>query len=144
MSLFSDFKKFAMRGNVVDMAVGVIIGTSFGKITTSLVNDVLMPPLGIFLSEVDFKSLKVDIATPPGGGDPISIKYGMFISTVIDFLLIAFAVLFITRAMTTLRRMEEGPPQPTPPSTKVCPECLSSIPIEAKRCAHCTVLLPAK
>lgn len=139
MSLFSDFKNFAMRGNVVDMAVGVIIGTSFGKITTSLVNDVLMPPLGILLSEVDFKGLKVDIGVPPGGGEPIAIKYGMFITTTIDFLLIAIVVFFITKAMTTLRRIEEGPPKPAPVTTKSCPECLSSIPIEAKRCAHCTV-----
>ena len=138
MSLLKEFKEFAMRGNVVDLAVGVIIGASFGKITSSLVNDVITPPIGMILGGVDFKALKIDLGGATASGEPVAIKYGMFINTVIDFLLVALVVFFLIKAINALKRSHDGAPQP---SLKNCPECLSSIPINAIRCSHCTTPL---
>ncbi len=141
--MFKEFRTFAMRGNVIDLAVGVIIGAAFGKITTSLVNDVLMPPLGLLLGKVDFADLYValngasyaTLADARTAGAPV-IAFGAFINTVIEFLLIAFAVFIMVRQINRLREITAAPP-PTP-TEKSCPLCLSAIPIEAKKCKFCT------
>jgi large conductance mechanosensitive channel len=146
--MLSEFKKFAMRGNVMDMAVGIIIGGAFGKIVSSFVNDVLMPPIGKLLGGVDFTSLflvlgegqfeSLDAAKEAGVA---TLNYGSFIQTVIDFLIIAFAIFMMIRTMNRLQKEEEA--SPAEPTTKDCPQCLSSIPIKATRCAHCTTQLTA-
>lgn len=135
MSFSKEFKDFAMRGNVVDLAVGVIIGGAFGKISTSLVNDIIMPPVGLLLGEVEFKALKLNI-----GGNNVAINYGMFLSTIIDFLLIAFVVFLLIKAINSLKRTDANA---TAPTTRACPECLSAIPVDAKRCCQCTSVLKA-
>jgi len=131
MGVISEFKAFAMRGNIVDMAVGIIIGTSFGRIVTSLVNDVLMPPLGIALGKVDFTKLKLviqksqaavmegtTVATP--AVDQVSINYGMFIQTIIDFIIVAFCIFLVIKAMNRMMAKKEAEPAaPAPPSEEV-------------------------
>jgi large conductance mechanosensitive channel len=125
-----EFREFITRGNVVDMAIGIIIGGVFGKIVTSLVNDVLMPPIGLLLAKVDFRNL---MWTLPWG-DNVAIRYGTFINTIIDFIITAFVIFLVIKVINRLRRA----PEPPPPSTRECPFCLSSIPKMATRCAHCT------
>jgi large conductance mechanosensitive channel len=145
MSMFSDFKEFAMRGNVVDLAVGFVMGAAFGKITTSLVNDVIMPPIGLLLGRVDFTSLYINLSekTFPSltaartAGVPI-IAYGSFINTIIDFVIVAFAMFILVRQMNRL--VSPAPPALT---DKDCPYCLSKIPLAASKCAHCTSELKA-
>lgn len=147
MSLAQDFKKFAMRGNVVDMAVGIIIGGAFGTIVKSLVDDVLMPPIGMLIGNVDFSNLFLVVKA----GDPaapyatlaaakeagaVSIAYGMFINALVSFLIVAFAVFLLVRAMVKLQTTEAAPP--AVPTTKDCDYCKTSIPIKAVRCPHCT------
>lgn len=139
-----EFKAFAVKGNVVDMAVGVIIGGAFGKIVTSLVNDIVMPIVGIFMGGVDFTNLfyatdgniyaTVDDAVAAGSG---VIKYGAFINQIIDFLIIAIIVFVMLKIITGMKK-EEAPAEPEAPTTKVCPFCKSEIAIEATRCPHCT------
>ncbi len=139
MSMIQEFKAFAMRGNVVDMAVGIIIGGAFGKIVSSIVKDVIMPPIGLLLGGVDFSSLAVTLKGAVGETAAVTINYGMFINTVIDFVIIAFAIFIMIRSMNKLKK-----PQPVPaaaPTTKECPECLMTIPIKARRCGHCTANL---
>ena len=139
--MLEDFKKFVMRGNVVDMAVGIIIGAAFGKIVSSLVADVIMPPIGLALGGVDFSNLYVNLS----GGEyeslaaaqeagAATINYGVFINVVLDFVIVAAAIFLLIRAIERLRRKEE---KPAPATTKKCGECLSVIPLEARRCAHC-------
>jgi large conductance mechanosensitive channel len=132
--MFKEFKEFAMRGNVVDMAVGIIIGAAFGKIVSSFVNDVLMPPIGMLLGGVDFSDLMIKLK------EGVFIKYGVFINTVLDFIIVAFAIFLVVKGMNRLKK-KEVPPPPAAPTTKECPECLSVIPIKAVRCAHCGVQL---
>ncbi|MDZ7263166.1 MAG: large-conductance mechanosensitive channel protein MscL [candidate division KSB1 bacterium] len=132
--MFKEFKEFAMRGNVVDMAVGIIIGAAFGKIVSSFVNDVLMPPIGMLLGGVDFSNLVIRLK------EGVFIKYGVFINTVIDFIIVAFAIFLVVKGMNRLKK-KEVPPPPAAPTTKECPECLSVIPIKAVRCAHCGIQL---
>jgi large conductance mechanosensitive channel len=151
--MFKEFKEFAMRGNVVDMAVGIIIGGAFGTIVQSLVNDVLMPPIGLLLGGVDFSNLFVVLregAAHPGPyaalGDAqaagaVSINYGVFMNNVISFLIVAFAVFVLIRGLNALRRQEEAPA--AGPTTKDCSFCASAIPIRARRCPHCTSELAA-
>ncbi|NUM75849.1 large-conductance mechanosensitive channel protein MscL [candidate division KSB1 bacterium] len=133
--MFKEFKEFAMRGNVVDMAVGIIIGAAFGGIVTSLVNDVLMPPIGMLTGGIDFSKLALSLQDEPA----VTIKYGVFINAVINFLIIAFAIFMLVRAMNRLKRKEEA--APAAPTTKECPECLMTIPLKAKRCGHCTAVV---
>ncbi len=132
--MFKEFKQFVMRGNVVDLAVGVIIGSAFGKIVTSLVNDILMPPIGALLGSVDFTDLKVVIKQASDGAKPVTINYGIFINTVLDFLIVAFCVFMVIKFLQGLKKKE----QPAAATTKQCPECFSNIAIAAKRCAFCT------
>ncbi|MVP01729.1 large-conductance mechanosensitive channel protein MscL [Paenibacillus sp. N10] len=134
--ILSEFKKFIMRGNVVDLAVGVIIGAAFNKIVTSLVNDVLMPPIGLMLGKMDFKNLHFDLATN------VRINYGAFINTIIDFLIVSAVIFLMIRQMNRLRRKEEPEQEePAPDPTKECPYCISQIPIKASRCPQCTSVL---
>jgi len=146
--MFSEFKKFAMRGNVVDMAVGIIIGAAFGKIVSSLVKDVIMPPIGLLMGGIDFSSLYINLsdtayeslAAAQEAAAP-TINYGIFINTILDFVIVAFAIFMMVRMMNTLKKEEAAPP--AVPTTKECPACLSTIPIKATRCAHCTMDLKA-
>ena len=138
MGMLKEFKEFAMRGNVVDMAVGIIIGGAFGKIVTSIVNDVLMPPIGVMMGGVDFSSLGITVkqATVDAAGKAspaVVIGYGKFINNVIDFVIVAFCIFLMIKAMNALRK----PAPPAALTTKDCPLCLSTIPIKATRCAHC-------
>jgi large conductance mechanosensitive channel len=149
--MFKEFREFILRGNVLDMAVGIIIGAAFGTIVASLVNDVIMPPIGLLLGGVDFANLFVllkagspaapyaSLADAQAAG-AVTINYGVFINAVISFLIVAFVVFLLIRSINRLRREEEAPP--AEPTTKECPYCLSTIPIKATRCAHCTSELP--
>lgn len=144
--MFDEFKKFAMRGNVVDMAVGIVIGAAFGTIVKSFVDDVLMPPVGLLLGNVDFSDLFITLKDGSKAAGPyvslaaakaagaVTLNIGLFINSVISFLIVAFAVFLVVKGMNKLQR-EEAPP---PPDTKECPFCYTSIPIQASRCPHCT------
>ncbi|HDQ39506.1 MAG TPA: large-conductance mechanosensitive channel protein MscL [Desulfonatronum sp.] len=134
--MLKEFKEFAMRGNVVDMAVGIIIGGAFGKIITSLVNDVIMPPIGLLLGNADFSELAITLAQETAQAEAVTIRYGAFINSVLDFVLVAFAIFLVIKQMNRFRRKEE--PQPEEATTKECPKCLSAIPLKATRCPHCT------
>ncbi|HPW18521.1 MAG TPA: large-conductance mechanosensitive channel protein MscL [Candidatus Aminicenantes bacterium] len=128
--MFKEFKEFAMRGSVLDMAVGIIIGGAFGTIVSSLVNDVLMPPIGMLLGRVDFANLSIRLS------ETVVISYGKFINAVVSFLIVAFCLFLIIRAMNRLKKKAEAPaPAPT---TKDCPFCAVAVPIKAVRCPHCT------
>ncbi|MCG3156495.1 MAG: Large-conductance mechanosensitive channel [bacterium] len=133
--MLKEFREFAMRGNVVDMAVGIIIGAAFGGIISSLVNDVIMPPVGLLTGGIDFSNLAVNLQNEPA----VAIKYGVFINAVINFVIIAFAMFMIVRAMNRLKKKEEA--APAAPTTKECPECMMTIPLKAKRCGHCTAVV---
>ena len=144
--MFKEFKEFAMRGNVLDMAVGIVIGAAFGRIIASFVSDILMPPIGRVLGNVDFSNLFIDLS---GASHPTlaaakaagaaTINYGLFLNTVIDFLIVAFAIFLLIRQVNRFMKEKEAPA----PTTKDCPYCLSSIPLKATRCAHCTAELKA-
>ncbi|NIQ92621.1 MAG: large conductance mechanosensitive channel protein MscL [Deltaproteobacteria bacterium] len=151
--MLKEFKEFAMRGNVVDMAVGIIIGAAFGTIVKSLVADIIMPPIGLLLGNVDFSNLFIVLKQGATAGPfatiaeaqkagAVTINYGIFANTIISFLIVAFAVFLLIRAINKLQREEEAPPEE--PTTKDCPHCLSTIPIKATRCGHCTSELSAE
>jgi large conductance mechanosensitive channel len=138
--MLKEFKEFAMRGNVVDMAVGIIIGAAFGKIITSLVTDIIMPPIGLVLGHVDFSSLFLNISGTPyatlaqaKAAGAATINYGLFLNTILDFIIVAFAVFLLVRQINRMRK--QAAPEP---STKNCPFCISPIPLMAVRCPHCT------
>jgi large conductance mechanosensitive channel len=144
--MWKEFKEFALSGNVVDMAVGIIIGAAFGTIVKSLVDDVIMPPIGLLLGGVDFADLFVLLkaGTPAApyasladaqAAGAVTINYGVFFNAVISFLIIALVIFFLIRMINRMRREEEAPAEPM---TKECPYCLSTIPIKATRCAFCT------
>jgi large conductance mechanosensitive channel len=116
MSMMSEFKDFAMKGNVVDMAVGIVIGGAFGKIVSSFVADVLMPPLGLLLGNVDFSDRAVTLRDAAEGAAAVTLKYGAFIQSVVDFVIIAFAIFMVVKAMNTLKKKEEAAPPPPAPS----------------------------
>jgi len=144
--MFKEFKEFAMRGNVLDMAVGIIIGAAFGRIITSLVNDVLMPPIGLVIGKVDFSSLFVNLsgtaypslAEARKAGASV-IAYGAFLNTVLDFVIVAVVIFLLIKQVNRLKK----PAPAAAPATKECPFCLSAIPTKATRCAHCTSQLAA-
>jgi len=115
MGFVKEFKTFAMRGNVMDMAVGVIIGMAFGKIVTSLVNDVIMPPIGLLMGGVDFSHLAVTLKAAAGSEPAVALKYGLLINTVIDFLIVVFAIFLVVKGMNALKRKKEEAPPPPPP-----------------------------
>jgi len=148
--MFKEFREFALKGNVIDLAVGVIIGAAFGKITTSLVNDVIMPPLGLLLGRVDFADLYINLSGTPyaslaearAASAPV-LAYGAFINTMIEFMIIAFAIFIMVRQINRIRtRLGRNDPPPAP-SEKTCPKCLSTIPIQAIKCRACTADLAA-
>ena len=130
--MWKEFKEFAMRGNVVDMAIGIIIGTAFGKVISSMVNDVLMPPIGFILGKVDFSDLVITLHEKTATSPAVVISYGAFINTIISFIIVAFAMFIIIRQMN---RFVQKKPEPT---QKDCPYCYSSISIKATRCPDCT------
>jgi len=141
--MLREFKEFAMRGNVIDMAVGVIIGAAFGKIVSSLTNDVLMPPIGLMLGKVDFTNLYLNLSGIPypslaeaKKAGAATINYGVFVNTVLDFVIVAFVLFLLIRQINRL--LSPAPPPAGEPTQKDCPYCLSVIPIRATRCAHCT------
>ena len=150
--MLEEFKKFAMKGNMVDMAVGIVIGAAFGAIVKSLVSDILMPPIGILMGNVNFSDLFVVLkeGTTPGpfatlaaakDAGAVTLNYGLLINTVVNFLIVAFAIFFVVRGINRLKAQEEAPP--AEPTTKECPLCLSTVPIKATRCGHCTSDLKA-
>lgn len=135
MSVVKEFREFAMRGNVLDLAIGIIIGGAFGKVVSSMVNDVLMPPIGVLIGGVDFSSFGITLREAVDKNPAAILKYGAFLNNMIDFTIVAFAVFLIVKAVNRMQRK----PVPAPVvTTKQCPECAMAIPIEAKRCGHCT------
>jgi large conductance mechanosensitive channel len=140
--MFKEFKEFIMRGNVMDLAIGIVIGAAFGKIVTSFVSDILMPPIGLALGKVDFNNLYINLSGPhydtlkaAKDAGAATINYGLFLGVVIDFVIVAFAIFLVIRMVNRMRRKKEDEPAVT---TKECTFCLSSIPINAIKCAHCT------
>lgn len=152
--MWKEFKDFAVKGNVLDMAVGIIIGAAFGTIVQSLVKDIIMPPIGMLLGKVDFANLFVvlkegtEVVGPytsleaAQGAGAVTINYGIFFNALISFLIIAFAVFMVVKSFNKMKRTEEAPPPPEP-TVKNCPYCLSEIPLKATKCAHCTSALTA-
>jgi large conductance mechanosensitive channel len=145
--VWKEFKEFAMRGNVVDMAVGIIIGAAFSTIVNSLVNDIIMPPIGLILGKVDFSNLFIllQAGQTPGpytsladakAAGAVTMSYGVFVNAVISFVIVAFVLFMIIKGMNQMRQQEA--PVPAEPTTKDCPYCLSKVPIRATRCAFCT------
>lgn len=132
MGWIKEFKDFAVKGNMMDLAIGVILGIAFGKVVNSLVSDILMPPLGMLIGGVDFSALSIKLPVPLSTVPPVEIKYGLFINAVISFLIIAFAIFLVIKGMNKLR-----PPAKAAPTTKECPECLMAVPLKAKKCGHC-------
>lgn len=144
--MFKEFKEFAMRGNVLDMAVGIIIGAAFGKIITSFVSDILMPPIGLLLGKVDFANMFVNLSgqhyaklSEAKAAGAATLNYGLFMNTIIDFVIVAFAIFLLVRQVNRLKRESE----PAPPDTRECAYCISTIPMKATRCPHCTAELKA-
>jgi len=140
--MWKEFRDFAMRGNVIDLAVGIIIGAAFGKIVTSFVNDILMPPIGILLGKVDFSNLFINLSGKDYGSlaeakaaGAATISYGLFINNIIDFVIVAFAVFLLVRQVN---RFTKKPEVTAVPTTKECPYCTSTIPLRATRCPQCT------
>ncbi|MGQ0811422.1 MAG: large conductance mechanosensitive channel protein MscL [Nitrospiraceae bacterium] len=139
--MLKEFKEFAMKGNVLDMAIGVIIGGAFGKIVSSMVSDILMPPIGLLMGKVDFSSLFINLsgqsqpslAAAKAAGAP-TINYGVFLQAILDFVIVAFVIFMIIKQVNRLKK----PVPAAVPTTKSCPHCLSEIPIKAVKCAHCT------
>lgn len=144
--MFKEFREFAMRGNVVDLAIGIIIGGAFGKIVSSFVSDVLMPPVGLLIGKVDFSNLFIVLSSrsyatlqEAKAAGAATINYGIFLSTILDFILVAFAVFLLIKQINRMKR--EAPAAPPPPSTKECPFCFSAISLKATRCPQCTAEL---
>jgi large conductance mechanosensitive channel len=141
--MLQEFKKFALRGNVLDLAIGIIIGSAFGNIVSSFVSDILMPPIGLLLGNADFSDFFINLS---GGryeslaaaeeAGAATINYGLFFNTIINFVIIAFALFLIVHQINRLERKEEE--KPAEPTTKTCPHCMTEIPIDATRCPHCT------
>lgn len=148
MSLRKEFREFALEGSVVDLAVGVVIGAAFGKIVDSLVKDILMPPIGLITGGIDFRNIFTTLKGPDAptleaaqAAGAVTVNWGLFINAVIAFLIVAFAIFVVIKQINRIRRKEEA--APPPPSMRTCPECLSEIPIAARRCRFCTVSVAA-
>ena len=143
--MLREFKEFAMRGNMLDLAIGIVLGTAFGRIITSLVNDMLMPPIGLMLGGLDFASLFIalrggpypSVAAAKAAGAP-TINYGVFLNTVVDFVLVAAVIFLVVKQINRMRRQPD-----VTPTTKPCPFCLSTVPLNAVRCPYCTSDLKA-
>jgi large conductance mechanosensitive channel len=148
--MFREFREFAVKGNVIDLAVAVVIGAAFGAIVSSFVNDIVMPPIGLLTGGVDFSNLFValdgetyeSLAAAQAAGAP-TLNYGVFINTIVQFLIVAFAIFMVIRQINTLKARTEPPPTSSQPVTKQCPYCLSDISLKATRCAFCTSELQA-
>jgi large conductance mechanosensitive channel len=139
--MFKEFKEFAMRGNVIDLAVGIVIGAAFGSIVTSFVNDILMPPIGLLLGKIDFSNLFITLSGQPyktlaeaKAGGAVTLNYGLFVNTAINFLIIAFSIFIVVKQVNKFKK----PAPAAQPATKICNFCKTEIPIEAIRCPHCT------
>lgn len=139
--MLKEFKDFAVKGNVLDMAIGVIIGAAFGKIVSSLVSDVLMPPIGKVMGNLDFSNLFINLSSETYASladakkaGAATINYGLFVNTVLDFIIVAFVIFMVVKQINRLKKQ----PAPADPTTKECPHCLSTVPIKARRCAYCT------
>jgi large conductance mechanosensitive channel len=148
--MFKEFKEFALRGNVIDMAVGIIIGAAFTSVVNSLVNDILMPPIGLLVGNMDFSNMFISLnsqsysslsAAQDAGA--ATLNYGLFINSIIVFLITAFAVFLLVRSVNRLMRKQEAEPEVEEPHTKECPVCFTTIPIRAQRCPNCTSTLSA-
>jgi len=135
MSMMKEFKEFALKGNVVDMAVGIIIGAAFGKIVSSLVADVIMPPIGMALGNMDFSALAFTLKEATETTPAVVVSYGRFINTILDFAILALALFVVIKQMNRLTRKAESP---AAPANKECPHCCSTIAVNARRCPHCT------
>lgn len=136
MSMIKEFKEFAIKGNVIDMAVGVVIGGAFGKIVSSFLNDLVMPPLGLLMGGVDFSDKVLVLKAAVGESKAVTLNYGAFVTNIIDFVIVAAAVFAAIKMINRLKRAE--PVAPPAPTEKQCPECLLNIPLRAKRCGHCS------
>lgn len=148
MSIMKEFKDFALKGNVIDLAVGVIIGAAFGKIVTSLVDDVIMPPIGKLMGGVDFANMFINLSDTPvqtiaeaKAKGIATLNYGLFINNIIYFLIVAFSIFMVVRAFNKIRAKQVAAEQAAEPTTKECPHCLSTVPVKATRCGHCTSTL---
>jgi large conductance mechanosensitive channel len=139
--IIDEFKKFAVKGNAIDLAVGVVIGGAFGKIVTSLVNDIIMPPVGLLLGNMDFSKLVLRLGAPFRVGPAVEIRYGAFINNLIDFFIVAFAIFMVVKVINRAKDRRAGPPAQA--TVRECPLCLSTIPIRATRCAFCAADVPA-
>ena len=146
--MLKEFKEFALKGNVLDMAIGIIIGAAFGKIVTQFVSEVLMPPIGLLLGRVDFSNLFINLSDKPysslaeaKAAGAATINYGLFINTVIDFAIVAFVVFLLVRQVNRMKRHKDE--QLPTPASKECPYCISAIPVKAVRCPNCTSELKA-
>lgn len=135
-NFFKDFRDFAMRGNVIDLAVGIIIGAAFGKIVTSLVNDIIMPPIGLLLGGVDFSKLSIVLKESADPEKVVAINYGLFINTLLDFIIVGLVIFIVIQQVNRLQKEKDEPE--VAPTTKKCPYCMEAVPIEATRCKFCT------
>ena len=138
MSILGEFKKFALKGNAIDMAVGIIIGGAFGTIVKSLVEDVIMPPIGMLIGQVDFSQLQLVLHEASEGSPGVAIRYGLFLNSVISFLIVAFTIFIIIRQMNRIRIPFLAETTEEAPTTKECAFCCSTIPVKAVRCPNCT------
>jgi large conductance mechanosensitive channel len=151
--MWKEFKEFILRGSVLDLAIGIVIGAAFGAIVQSLVDDIIMPPIGLLLGGVDFANLYIllkagtpaqpyaSLADAKAAG-AVTINYGVFISTIISFLIVALVIFLLVRAINRMMRLKKEEAPAPAPATKECPYCLSNIPVKATRCAHCTSEVP--
>ncbi|WP_409177825.1 large conductance mechanosensitive channel protein MscL [Brevibacillus fortis] len=147
--MLKEFKEFALKGNVMDLAVGVVIGGAFGKIVTSLVNDIITPMIGLLLGKVDFSGLFINLSGVPyttiaeaKKANAATLNYGLFLNSVIDFVIIAFSIFIVIKQLNRFKRKQEM--EKAPETTKECPHCISAIPIKATRCPNCTSMLETK
>lgn len=137
MSLIKEFRDFANRGNLIDLAVAVVLGGAFGKIINSIVADIIMPPIGLLLGGIDFSNMKLILRNSVIPAEVVSINYGLFVNSIVNFLIIAFSIFIVLRYIKKFQKQEAA----AAPITKKCPECAITIPIEAKRCGYCNTVL---